>query len=192
MTQIKSNDTANKILDIAEHYTQTRGFNAFSYRDIQNDLGIKTPSIHYHFPTKQDLALCMIDRYLERYQLTLKNIEKSNIGALKKLKKLADIFMETSRQNKFCVCGMLAADIVTMPEEMSKRLDIFFKVSEEWIARIIRKGKRDKIICASIKPEHAATHFLATLEGGLLIARINKRPRYLSIVINELFKKIAI
>lgn len=57
------NDTAHKIFDIAEHYTQTRGFNAFSYKDIQNEVGIKISSIHYYFSTKKNLALSMTERY---------------------------------------------------------------------------------------------------------------------------------
>ena len=48
------NDTAHKILDVAEHFTQSLGFNAFSYKDIQENVGIKTSSIHYYFPTKTD------------------------------------------------------------------------------------------------------------------------------------------
>ena len=56
------NATAGKILDVAEHFMQTRGFNDFSYRDIQNEVGVKTSSIHYYFPTKQDLVIHLIDR----------------------------------------------------------------------------------------------------------------------------------
>lgn len=185
------NETAHNILDRAEHYTQTHGFNAFSYRDIQHDLGIKTSSIHYYFPTKQDLALCMIDRYLERYQLTLNNIAQSNINALQKLQKLADIFIATFKAKKFCLCGMMALDIVTMPEPMNKRLALFFQVSETWIARVINEGITDKSIRDSVNPEYEAAHYLATLEGCLLIARIRQRSNYLPSMIKALLNTLA-
>lgn len=186
------NETANKILDIAEHYTKTRGFNAFSYRDIQNDLGIKTSSIHYYFPTKQDLAFCMIERYLDCYQLALKDISKSNISALQKLQKLADIFILSSKEDKFCLCGMMAMDVVTMPIAVHKQLRMFFQISEEWIARIIRDGVAAKNISDTVNPDYEASHYLATLEGGLLIARIRKNPKYLSMIVKGLLDRLSV
>lgn len=72
--------TAAKIADIAESYIQSRGFNGFSFRDIQNELGIKTASIHYHFKTKQDLAKVVFERYLERYGAQLNNIDQQQVS----------------------------------------------------------------------------------------------------------------
>jgi len=185
------NETANKILDIAEHYTKTRGFNAFSYRDIQNDLGIKTSSIHYYFPTKHDLALSMIERYINRYQLVLHDISSSTISSIQKLQKLADIFIVSSKEDKFCLCGMMAMDVVSMPVSVHKQLKIFFQISEDWMVKIIREGITAKTIRHAVNPEFEASHFLATLEGGLLIARIRKSPKYLSSIVKELLAGIS-
>lgn len=185
------NSTANKILDIAEKYTQTQGFNAFSYRDIQNDLGIKTSSIHYYFPTKQDLACSMVERHLEKYQLTLESIENQHISAIAKLYLLGEIFIVAAKQGKFCLCGMLSADIATMPKEVKEHLAEFFRLSEVWIARIIQAGKDAKEIRSSVSPDDASAHYLATLEGGMLIARTKKRPEYLSAVISEVLRGLT-
>lgn len=185
------NETAHKILDIAEHYTQTRGFNAFSYRDIQNDLGIKTSSIHYYFSTKQDLALAMVERFTERYQLSLIDISNLKINSLEKLQKLADVFIAASKSNKFCLCGVMAIDSATMDEPIQKRLKTFFQVSEDWIAKVIREGILTKNIHRSIHPDHEAAHYLAVLEGGLLIARVRNRSKYLAIVVKEFLARLS-
>ena len=42
-------NTSQQILDIAQRLVQTRGFNAFSYADIANAMGISKASLHYHF-----------------------------------------------------------------------------------------------------------------------------------------------
>lgn len=187
---ITLNDTANKILDVAEIYTQTRGFNAFSYKDIQQEVGIKTSSIHYYFPTKQDLALTMIARYLERFKIALDEIKQTNSTALQKLQSLGDIFSYTAQEGKFCLCGMLATDISGMSHTVETQLQDFFRISETWIAEVIRQGIADKAIKNSVKPENAAAHFLAALEGGLLIARTPKRTEYLEAVIKEALYQI--
>lgn len=44
-------DTAEKILDLVQTLIQTRGFNAISYRDVSEVIGIRTASFHYHFQT---------------------------------------------------------------------------------------------------------------------------------------------
>ena len=79
------NNTAHKVLDVAEFYTQTRGFNAFSYKDIQQDVGVKTSSIHYYFPTKHDLASAMTQRYIERFSEQLTQVDLENEKGIARL-----------------------------------------------------------------------------------------------------------
>ena len=109
------NDTAHKILDIAEYYTQTYGFNAFSYKDIQNEVGIKTSSIHYYFSTKQDLAYVMTERYIERFSILLNEITQRNQTGHGQLKALANIYINALKQERFCISGMLASDALSLP-----------------------------------------------------------------------------
>ena len=59
--------TAEQILDVAETLIQTRSYSAFSYQDIADALGIRKASIHYHFATKADLGIAVVDRYAERF-----------------------------------------------------------------------------------------------------------------------------
>lgn len=180
------NETAHKILDLAEHYTQTAGFNGFSYRDLQKDLGIKTSSIHYYFPTKQDLAIRMIQRYVDRYQLLLKEIEQTHHHAISRLQGLSDLFMATSRQGKFCVCGMLAADLLGMPKTVETHLRAFFELNETWISKVLGEGIRQSEIKPSLNIEVTAATLLALLEGGLLISRTHQTPPdYLSKLMQE-------
>ena len=68
------NPTAQKILTIAQQNVQTKGFNGFSYQDLAQEIGIKTSSIHYHFPTKDDLALALVTAYREAFDAELAQI----------------------------------------------------------------------------------------------------------------------
>jgi len=61
---------------VAERLIQTRGCSAFSYQDIADALKIKKASIHYHFESKTDLVIAVIDRYSERFDEALKNITR--------------------------------------------------------------------------------------------------------------------
>ena len=71
---VAASDTSSRILDIAEHLVQTRGFNAFSYADIAAALNITKASLHYHFPTKAKLGERLVERYQESFLAALARI----------------------------------------------------------------------------------------------------------------------
>ena len=50
------NDVFVAIMDAAERRMRSGGFNGFSFRDIADDVGVKSSSVHYHFPTKDALV----------------------------------------------------------------------------------------------------------------------------------------
>jgi len=179
------NDTAHKLLDVAERYTQLHGFNAFSYKDLQREVGVKTSSIHYYFPSKQDLALNMTERYVERFRDALKAMARTESNGVRRIRSLAELYVEAVGQGKFCMCGMLASDMLSLPDVVNGKLCEFFRLIEEWVADAIEIGKEQNEIRHTIDPKPAAAHFLAALEGGMLIARTQKRPEYLESVVTE-------
>src|SRR5690348_18498506 len=75
-------DVKTAIMDAAEQRMQLGGFGGFSFREIAADVGIKSSSVHYHFPTKEDLAAAVIRRWAEA--------TSNGIGILLKL--LIDVF----------------------------------------------------------------------------------------------------
>src|ERR1700732_273229 len=56
-------DVKTAIMDAAERRMQLGGFGGFSFREIAADVGIKSSSVHYHFPTKEDLAAAVLWRW---------------------------------------------------------------------------------------------------------------------------------
>ncbi len=179
------NNTAHRVLDVAERYTQTHGFNAFSYKDLQNEVGVKTSSIHYYFPTKQDLALKMVERYIDRFNASLNSISNEQSIGLKRLDKLAQVYVDVVKQGKFCMCGMLASDILSLPEAVKSKLCDFFQMIEDWIAEAIELGIAQDDVTESIDIKTTAAHYLASLEGGMLIARTKNEPAYLKAITTE-------
>jgi AcrR family transcriptional regulator len=70
-------DMKAAIMDAAERRIQQGGFGGFSFREIAADVGIKSSSVHYHFPTKEDLAAAVIRRWAEyTSELIDKELEK--------------------------------------------------------------------------------------------------------------------
>ncbi len=59
-------DVKVSIMEAAERRMQLGGFGGFSFREIAADVGIKSSSVHHHFPTKEKLAAAVIRRWAER------------------------------------------------------------------------------------------------------------------------------
>ena len=165
--------TVIAILDHAEELVQLRGYNAFSYRDLAHHLGIKTSSIHYHFPTKADLAHAMVTRYRETFQSALHQITVKEKQTIRQLTAYADLFVATFRKGeRLCLCGSLATDILTLSPPVRKEIQAFWKDNEAWLTGVLENG----VVQQEIQPiediRSTARAIVSMLEGAMMSARV--------------------
>jgi TetR/AcrR family transcriptional regulator, transcriptional repressor for nem operon len=180
---MKTNDIYHQIVKSAENLTQLRGYNAFSFGDIAELIGIKTSSIHYHFPTKADLGKAVVKQHLEMLCSVLEQIVTNNkLSYRKKLGVFLDsVFSVTYRDNKkMCLGGMLAADVLTLPEEMQAEVRVFFIKLQAWIRQLLTEACESKNFSLTKKdiPDTIKVIF-STIEGSLLLARVFQDEKYL-------------
>jgi TetR/AcrR family transcriptional repressor of nem operon len=163
--------TASQILDVAESLVQKRGFNAFSYADVAGELGLTNAALHYHFPSKSELGKALIDRYAIRFFGALDEIDESQADPLGKLNAYAELYANVLRQQKMCLCGMLAADYETLSDEMRDAVTLFFVKNEEWLAGVLKQGQKEGALTFTGSPLDQARSIVGGLEGAMLIAR---------------------
>src|SRR2546421_886494 len=138
-----STDTPQRILDVAERLVQTRGFNGFSYADIAQTFKVTRASLHYHFPAKADLGARLIERYERNFLAALGRIDEQADKAPEKLRRYAAIYEDVLRDNRMCLCGMLAAEFATLPKPMKDEMRHYFDANERWLAGVLQQGKKD-------------------------------------------------
>jgi TetR/AcrR family transcriptional repressor of nem operon len=163
--------TAERILDIAERLVQIRGFNSFSYADIATELGITKASLHYHFPGKAELGQALVSRYADRFYEALGQIDRDSPDPPAKLEAYAELYAGVLRGKRMCMCGILAAEYQTLPQEMRHAVVDFFDENQRWLARVLAQGHADGTLRLTAPPEEAAQSVLSTLEGAMLVAR---------------------
>ncbi len=162
--------TRDRILDSAQALAQTRGVNAFSYADIAAELKIKKASIHYHFPSKQDLEVELLERYRAAFMAELRRIASSRKSGVDKLEEYAQMYLNTLRNNRICLGGMMASDVGTLPEQLKPSLVSFFEEQVEWLSGVMDAGSKAGELHFPGSAVSQATVFLAALQGGLLMA----------------------
>lgn len=167
----KESGTAERVLDIAERLVQVRGFSNFSYADIATELGITKASLHYHYPGKAELGQALITRYTERFNQALEEIDRTVPKARAKLAAYADLYAGVLRNERMCMCGILAAEYQTLPEGMRSEVIRFFDENQKWLASVLKQGKADRTLTYTGRPADVAQSILGTLEGAMLVAR---------------------
>jgi TetR/AcrR family transcriptional repressor of nem operon len=170
--------TAGRILDIAERLVQTRGYNGFSYADISSELRIRNASIHYHFPTKTDLGRRLVARYRENFMAALAELEGQTPDARRRLRAYVGLWLRVLRdRDRMCLCGMMAADIATLPKAVRSEIKQFFEENEAWLVRVLSAGRKARTLRLAGSPEVEARLLTMGLEGAMLVARSYGDPR---------------
>ena len=145
-----------QILDHAITLMMQRGYNGFSYRDLSDLVSVKTSSIHYYFPSKDDLVLEAVAAYSDEVLAAVRAIDPA-LPADVKLSLYTKMFGRTLGDgNLICLCGMLASDIETLPENVRQAVQAFFTANERWLAELLAQGAKEGTLQFSGEPDTAA------------------------------------
>ncbi len=164
-------DTATQILDVAERLAQSRGFNGFSYADIAAELRLTKAALHYHFAGKAELGEALIGRYSARFAAALEGLDTSASGAPAKLEGYANLYLDVLRDQRMCLCGMLAAEYQTLPQRMRDAVIHFFDANEAWLQGVVDQGQHEGTLSAAGSAQEIARAIVGGLEGAMLVAR---------------------
>src|ERR1051325_1141689 len=157
-------DVKTAIMDAAERRMQHGGFGGFSFREIAADVGIKSSSVHYHFPTKEDLAAAVIRRWAEyTSELIDKELEKDPDP----VRVWTKAFRGTAfSEAHMCPCTVLGAASQDLPKQVAQEVRGFFKVCQ------------DTPVAEGPSPSRAA-EVLSTRRGALVLATaVGDRAEY--------------
>jgi TetR/AcrR family transcriptional regulator, transcriptional repressor for nem operon len=178
-----SQDTVQRILDVSQQMLQVRGYNALTYQDVAEAIGLQDSNIEAYFPLKSDLAKALIVRYRKTFAKLQDQIDQNTDRPIQKLIQFADLYFDGLRSGRMCLCGMLAEDITVLPPELQREVLTFFDENEAWLVQVITDGVRLGVMAAKGAIEIEAKLLLIGLQGAQLMARAYSQL--------ELFQQIA-
>lgn len=153
------------LLKAAEHKVRLGGYNNFSFRELAIEIGIKSASVHYHFPTKADLGAELAHQYTNAFLRALgdptviKNSGQDPIDIYTQLFRSALI-----TDDKMCLCGLLGAQTESLPDKVRIEVKRFFNENLAWLqAAHSANGASD--------PVQAAIVTISLLEGAMMISK---------------------
>jgi TetR/AcrR family transcriptional repressor of nem operon len=162
-------DTQQRILDAARATVQARGYNGLSFRDLAKDVGIKSASIHYYFPTKGDLGGAVVRRYTDDFSAYLDDVLAGSADPGTCIGKYTDVFRTTLlNENRMCLGGIMAAERTELPPEVQHEVVTFSEMNVRWLTQVL------SLLPAGADPEATQRRALAVyaaVAGAQLAAR---------------------
>jgi TetR/AcrR family transcriptional repressor of nem operon len=166
-----------KLLDAARDQILSRGFPATRVDEICRRAGVSKGSFYHCFRTKDEIGLAVLDGYYDRLVRRLSSgtyihIEDPAERACGFLDHVVAVSPELWKNG--CLLGVFAMDLAEVDPGIRARVGEMFDGMARGLVRLFRpmveSGEGGE------SAERAAEHFLAVLQGSILVARAHGDP----------------
>lgn len=157
------------ILAAAKRTAQVRGYNGLNFRDLAADVGIKSASIHYYFPSKADLGAAVARRYWEDSAAVLEAMLAEAPDPLHCLHDYPETFRQSlASENRLCLGSFMAAEYEDLPDAVKQEVQTFGDVHVAWLRKVLAAAG---MVDSEEEAEARARAIYAAVAGAQLIAR---------------------
>ena len=176
----KGEQTRQAIIEKAAPLFNQRGFEGCSMADIMEATGLEKGGVYRHFGSKEELAAAVF-RYSMQTAVDLRSvIDRPELDPVSKLRLMVERFV-TVPSPLPGGCPLMNAAIDTDDGNPVLRTLVQDALAK-WkarIRRIVRQGIDDGRIGSSVDPRGIANLIISTLEGALMISRLEGNRRAL-------------
>jgi len=187
-------NTSTRIIDCARTLILGGGYHSFSYADISKVVGIRTASIHHHFPAKADLVRTLVLRYRQEALTGLSHLERNTPGSVEQLRAYTGYWEACIGDDSapFCVCALLASQIPALPPEVAHEVRTHFQTLSDWLTRTLERGAAAGLLRLTGSPRAEAEAFMAAVQGAMLTARAYGDPAAFGVVTRVLLERLIV
>ncbi len=177
----KGDETRKHILKQSRRLFTVQGFQNTSISELIAATGVKKGNLYYHFPSKEELGLAVLIDARDEF-FTILDQSLTGPDPHTRIINSCNVILELMQQTNF-VGGCLFGNTALEMTDANKRFqEIIQQVFTYWIERIEaelrRAGDGDKP-GKGLPPDVLAATIVATLEGGIMLARVYKNKNSL-------------
>jgi TetR/AcrR family transcriptional repressor of nem operon len=178
----KGERTKERITRAAADLFCRQGFAATTVNDLLEAAGVKKGSLYFHFPGKDDLAL----EVLQQAEIEFMDFLDSALGGLTPAARLDNFFrqaLEIHRGSGFvggCLFGNTALEASDCNPHYACRVAEVFTRWMEKIRVVIAEAQAVGEIRIDLPAGVLAQFVVSSIEGGIMLARLQKKEEPLS------------
>ena len=187
-TRAKGEKTRAKVIETARWLVNKKGFSNTSINDIIQATGVKRGNLYFHFSSKENLGQAILEAAAEEFFEFLSQALQGE-RPLDKLASFFDAVLEKHRKTNFvggCIFGNTALE---MSDSNPRFTSIIRGVFRRWIdeiAGVLMEARQCGDLKVKIAPELLARQIIASIEGGIMMARLTKDERDLKDCLDSL------
>jgi TetR/AcrR family transcriptional repressor of nem operon len=168
--------TRERVLAGATEIFHRQGFSGTSIHDLIRETGVKKGNLYHYFSSKEEMGLEVLTRARDDFFRFLENSLQGNRPSAQ----LANHFDAIVRYHESrnlaggCIFGNTALE---MSDRSETYRAVIHGVFEEWRRRIrdvLESAVRSGEVRKDIDPDAMARHIVATVEGGIMVARVSR------------------
>ena len=167
-------NTERRLLEAALPLVARAGAHAMSFQDLADAVCIRKASVHYHFPTKSDLLIALIDGHEARLTEQIRSILRTELQRSRQVETLHFLSRESGgclRWKANLPLRDVGAEVESLKPKVAKRLASFFKDRAARLASILEEGRQDGSLRFHGPAEPLAWMILSFVDGAMLVAR---------------------
>ena len=165
-------NTREQLLETAADLLQRVGYASFSFRDLADAVGIRAASVHYHFPTKADLGVALVDWFRAQSDPQIAELCQAHPNMRHRLLALGDHVAEhTCISGKSCPINLLLSEFSNLPEALQMKVRAWVDDCITSIASWLDQGRNNRELIFPGEPVHQARLVWSVIEHGTQLAR---------------------
>lgn len=168
--------TRDALLRSAGVRLRTKGYSAFSYADLSEEIGIRKASIHHHFATKESLGEALVTQHIALFTEQLKSLDAMHADPVVRLREFSRIFLTSINDQLLPLCGALAAEMAALPESLQVLGRGLLSQQLAWLETCLVQAARLHGWTLSKPTQDYAFMLLSALEGVSFVAWALGRP----------------
>lgn len=170
--------TKDHIIEVASRLVHLRGFNHTSIGEILQESGIGKGNFYYYFRSKEELGYAIIENNFRQFSAEVIGKAFGNHkDALTQLDDFLDILLDIQRRRNCtggCRLGNMALEMSDIHEEFRKKCQEVFDAWRVHIATVLRRAKVSGQLSDRVDVLALAQFIIASVEGAILLARVEK------------------
>jgi AcrR family transcriptional regulator len=176
VTATKGDRTRQRIVERAAPVFNTRGYAGTSMRELVDATGLERGGIYNHFASKEELALASLDHAVALIEARFAEAQAGCTNAVDRLRAIVDAFVDANVAPVVeggCPIVNTAIEADDTNPLLAARARDAMASWHRLVGSIVKSGKRDGELRADVDPYELATVLTATLEGALVLARLD-------------------
>ena len=170
-----------RILRLAADWLQRRGYHGFSFGQLAEALEVRRSAIHYHFPTKADLATALFRQYRDELAWWRARMADGGLEPDKHIERFLDLEARNLHSEHVGPLGIAAVEYASLPPAACAEAEALCDDLFDWLTTTLVAGRTaGRLDFPGDAGDHACA-IVAAAQGGLQLARIHGRGDFAAV-----------